>query len=134
MQPGCFNINDPKQDYVYYSLQLPTYLESVPRTRNPISARADIVKFESLVEQFMYELETNPSLEAPLGLHDIFNQIQFEYFHNSEDQFADIQPSSRLPEQDPRFMYLPEAFKDEGRIFCERGTFVRGCIRISRKS
>lgn len=131
MQPGYFDINNPQQNYVYYSLQLPTYLESVPRTRNPISARADLIEFTNLHEQFMYELETNPKIYPPVDLKSAFDQVTFDYFHNSEDQYAGIQPTSEMPKQDPRLTYLPSDLANEGRIFCERGTFARGCIRIS---
>lgn len=134
MQPSYFDIDDPKQNYLYYSLQLPTYLESVPRTRNPISARADLIEFINLHEQFMYELETNPKLYPPVDLKAAFDQVQFDYFHNSEDEHANIRHTSKMAEEDPRLMYLPPKFKNEDRIFCERGTFARGCLRISKRS
>lgn len=132
MQPAYFDINDPNQNYLYYSLQLPTYLESVPRTRNPISARADLIEFINLHEQFMYELETNPKIYPPVDLKAAFDHIKFDYFHNSEDQHSGILPTSDMPKHDPRLLYLPSDLANEDRIFCERGTFARGCIRITR--
>lgn len=133
MQPAYFDLNNPNQDYLYYSLQLPTYLESVPRTRNPVSARADLLEFTHLREQFIYELETNPKLKAPFNLIELLKQVELEYFHNSEDEYANILPSRTMPNQDPRLMYVPEEFSQEKRAFCERGTFARGCVRIGRK-
>lgn len=134
MKPAYFDLNNPNQDYLYYSLQLPTYLESVPRTRNPVSARADLLEFTNLREQFIYELETNPKLKAPFNLKEVLKQVELEYFHNTEDEYANIHPSSSMPNQDPRLMYMPEEFANENRVFCERGTFVRGCVRIGLKN
>ncbi len=130
MQPHHFSIDDPINK-VYYSLQVPTYLESIPKYRNPSSARIDLVELADLINRFVSEFAANDILNG--STHPIFEllkKVRFDYFHSDEDKENGIRPASEIAQEDKRMLYLPD--KNYGhRKFCERSTFARGCIRIS---
>lgn len=131
MQPHHFSINVPN-DFVYYSLQVPTYLESIPKYRSPSSARIDLAELIELMDRFMRELISNKLLiGSGHHIYEILSKIQFDYFHSEEDKDAGIYSSSGMPLDDERLLYMPQGY--ERRKFCERSTFVRGCVRISKK-
>jgi hypothetical protein len=131
MQPHHFSINTPN-DCVYYSLQVPTYLESIPKYRVPSSARIDLVELIDLMDYFIRELMNDSFMNDSINhIRNILNSVQFDYFHSESDKNMGIYPTSDMPIDDERLLYMPEGY--EKRKFCERSSFVRGCIRISKK-
>ncbi len=131
MQPYHFSIATAA-DPVYYSLQVPTYLESTPKYRSPNSARADLSDLIELMDRFMQEfIRKNLSNDNLHHIHDILSMVQFDYFHSEEELDKGIYSSKELPTEDARFLYMPSGY--ENRSFCHRALFARGCVRISRK-
>lgn len=127
ISPRYFN-DVAENKYVYHSLVFPTFLETVPKSRKIYSVRNELSRLISLTDNF-FSLSLNKKLswlEIP-GLAD----IQFDYFHSESDVNLGIESSSEIPLEDTQFLYLPKGYKQ--REFCERSTFARGCIRISRK-
>ncbi len=132
MQPGHFSLATPK-NYVYYSLQVPTYLESIPQFRVPTSTRNDLSALIDLMDMFIYELLHGDDIQHG-SIHSIYEnlqKIQFDYFHSEPNVNKGIYPSSDLPKEDKRFLYMPRGYTKPG--FCEKSSFARGCIRISNK-
>ena len=131
MQPRHFSITTAA-DPVYYSLQVPTYLESMPKYRSPNSARADLSDLIELMDRFMQEfIRKNLSNDNLHHIYDILSKVQFDYFHSEEELDKGIYSSKELPTEDARFLYMPPDY--EKRSFCYRSLFTRGCVRISRK-
>jgi len=134
MQPDYFSLSSQDENnYIYYSLQVPTYQESIPKTRTPVSARADLTELIHLINHFTVELRENKTIQY--SAHHFYNlliQIKFDYFHDDAEPHIGIRPSEEMGIEDPKLLYLPSNLSDnEPRKFCDRGTFVRGCIRIS---
>lgn len=130
MQPRHFSIAVDRP--VYYSLQVPTYLESMPKYRSPHSARADLSDFIELMDSFMLEFMRNHLEDESLRpIYDILSVIQFDYFHSEAEQEVGIYSSQDLSLEDSRFLYMPLGY--DKRPFCYRSAFARGCIRVSKK-
>ena len=131
MQPHHFSIA-AAADPVYYSLQVPTYLESMPKYRSPNSARADLSDLIELMDRSMQEfIRKNLSNGILHHIYDMLNEVQFDYFHSEAELNRGIYCSKELALEDERFLYLPPGY--EKRSFCHRSLFTRGCVRISRK-
>lgn len=137
MQPSFFSLNaNEPNNYIYYSLQVPTYLESIPKTRTPVSARADLSELIYLTNQFINEITENAYLQiGAQHIYDLLIKIKFDYFHDDAEPRIGIRSSAELAIDDPRFDYLPPDLQNKGeaRKFCERASFARGCVRISKK-
>lgn len=131
MQPRYFSIADTAEP-VYYSLQIPTYLESMPKYRSPNSARSDLSDLIELMDRFMQEfIRKNLSNNNLHHIYDILSRVQFDYFHSEAELDQGIYCSKELSLEDTRFLYMPPGY--ENRSFCHRSLFARGCVRISSK-
>lgn len=131
MIPHHFSLNTPS-DYVYYSLQVPTYLESIPQSRIPTSTRASMVELIDLMDMFLCELlHGNLKSSSTYNVHSKLNHVQFDCFHSDDILEHGIYPSSDLPKEDKRLLYMPG--ERQKRKFCDKSTFARGCVRISNK-
>ena len=132
MQPHYFSLNHP-QDFCYYSLQLTSFLESIPCSRSPHSARVELEELITLLDRFMIELINHNLLNDEIKhVYKTLSKIQFDGFHSEEDKNKGIYSSNEMAIEDPNLLYLPKGY-NQNRKFCERSTFVRGCIRISSK-
>jgi len=133
MHPQYFSITKP--DPVYYSLQMPTLLESLPRTKKVTSV---IDNMRELSELLNYFLNNNADIWSKLvigatPLNEILNNLQIDYFHGDMFAYGDIIKSSlKMPELDPRLKYSPTG--DKKRVFASNSTFLRGCVRIASKN
>ena len=58
--------------------------------------------------------------------------MQFDYFHSEANESEGITASSEMPLEDVGLL-MPGGAEYGDREFCARGTFVRGCVRISKK-
>ena len=135
IQPDIFNINSTDaNNFIYYSMQVPSNLEAIPKTRTSVSTRADLAELIYLNHLFSTELIETPSLQQnAVELCHLFLKLKFDYFHDEAELHAGIRSSEDIGAEDPRFLYLPSDIdQSEPRKFCARGSFVRGCIRLSR--
>ena len=132
MQPEYFSIT--KTTPVYYSLQLPTLLESLPRTKKVTSVIDNVRELSELLNCF---LSNNTDLWSKLImgdtlLNDILSNLQVDYFHGDMFAYGDIIKSSlKMPELDSRLKYSPTG--DKKKIFASNSSFLRGCVRIASK-
>lgn len=133
MQPQYFSINQPKP--VYYSLQLPTLLESLPRTKKVTSVIDNVRDLSELLNCFLSsnsELWTKLIIEKS-NLKEILENLQVDYFHGDMFAYGDlIKSSSKMPEFDQNLKYDP--LNDKKRIFASNSSFLRGCVRIAKKT
>jgi hypothetical protein len=118
-------------DYVYYSLQTPTSLHNLPKEKNNNSAKFILGEFVELMDWFLSELFNDKLGPGSHYLYDLFSKVKFDCFHSDADKERDILSANQLVEDDKRLLYLPGDYGD--RKFCERSSFTRGCIRVSRK-
>lgn len=120
MQPSKLQ-NDVKK--VYYSLTLPTILESTPFVRNAPSLIEDEREIKRLLETFMSTIKNDNFTANPLA------HVQYDFFHTDDDQYGEILSSKQIEQEDPDFSSF-NSNKFQERIFCTTSPFFRGCIRI----
>ncbi len=132
MHPKYFSITEPEP--VYYSLQLPTLLESLPRAKKITSVIDNIRELSELLNCFLNK-DTEPWSTLMIGdslLGDTIKNLQVDYFHGDMFAYGDLIKSSlKMPELDPRLRY--SASNDKKRIFASNSSFLKGCVRISTK-
>ena len=117
MQPYHFNHTKP----VYYSI---ADSQNSHDKYGP-SRLTDLKELSKMFSTFKkYYAEKNEFVS------NIFKKINIDFFHDEETR-NEVFLSHDLPESDIAFK---ETFADNnGRIFCDKNAFVRGCIRISTK-
>lgn len=132
MQPQYFSIK--KSTPVYYSLQLPTLLESLPRTKKVTSVIDNVRELSDLFSLFLNS-DMTPWENLSTGentLKDILDNIQVDYFHGDMFAYGDIIKSSlKMPESDMRLKYSP--LSNKKKVFASNSSFLRGCVRIATK-
>lgn len=109
---------------VYYSMQVPTLLSSSQYLRKPHSVLDDMKEVKKLLESLRVYLE-----KYYPQLFNLLKNVEYEFFHSDVDENADIKHTSQIPKEDARFLDYP----DKSRTFCDNSSFLRGCIRITRK-
>lgn len=130
MHPHHFSL-EKSSDCVYYSLQVPTQMDSVPKSRNSVSTKIDLSEFIWLIEKFKLFLENNPLPLDNYQVYDILTKVQFDFFHSESDVSQNIQSTEKMIIQDQTISH--QLLPNDPRKFAEKSTFVRGCIRISSK-
>lgn len=121
MQP-CKLTEEDKQ--VYYSLTLPTVLESTPYVRNAPSIIEDERDIKRLMDTLIRTIKGNSSIINPI------KHVKYDFFHSDIDQYGEILSSRKIAEEDNSFTFFGAEQLTE-RIFCGTSPFFRGCIRIS---
>ncbi len=124
MQPATFAGSDAKP--VYYSLQLPTAFEFSPRGKQVSNTLQDLRELHALFVAFR-DVMSHPSAllqGAPACVQ--WPQLELDFFHSKVDPLGEIQLTDQLPAQDAGL--LCDAMGE----FCKTGTFLRGCVRISK--
>jgi len=114
-------------------MQVPTYLESIPQSRIPTSTRNDLSALIDIMDMFIHELLRGYDVQHGdvHSIYDNLQKVQFEYFHSEPNLDKGIHPSIDLPKEDKRLLYLPKGYAP--RMFSEKSSFARGCIKISNK-
>lgn len=109
---------------VYYSLTLPTVLESTPYVRNAPSLIEDERDIKRLMDTLIRTIKKSSNLINPI------KHVKYDFFHSDIDQYGEILSSRHIAEEDAAFSSSgSKQFKD--RTFCATSPFFRGCIRIS---
>lgn len=131
MQPHHFSLKK-SNDCVYYSMQVPAYLESIPQFRLSTSTRTDLSELIALMDLFTRELlNFNLHREDVPNIYENLRNIQFDYFHSESNVDNGIYSSIDLAAEDKKLLYMPKGYTV--RPFCEKSSFARGCIKISNK-
>lgn len=133
MHPQYFS--GTKSNPVYYSLQLPTLLESLPRTKKITSVIDNVRELSELLNCFLLDhtdIWSNLTI-GDITLNDTLKNLQIEYFHGEMFAYGEmIKSSSKMPESDPRLKYDP--LGEKKRTFASNSSFLRGCVKISTKA
>ncbi len=130
MRPIHFNKENNHP--VYYSMQIPTHLETSPKSRDTASVKHDMDELIWLFDKFAYEINNNQIGSGNLEMKELLKYTKFDFFHTETGEAHRILPTSRLIEEDKRFLHIPTGYAT--RSFAERGTFIRGCLRISNRN
>lgn len=131
MQPVFFTF--PKSRSVYYSLQVPSLLESIPKSKKFASTMDDIRDLEELFGHFAHEISW-PKLTIldTIPFNNLINKLRLEFFHDKMFAYGpNIRPTVEMPKFDNTLIHDPCSNKK--RIFADTSSFLRGCIRISLK-
>jgi len=111
----------------YYSLALPTVLESTPFVRNAPSIIEDERDIKRLLDTLIRAIKIDSSVVNPI------QHVKYDFFHSDVDQYGDILSSKLLAQEDEAFLDIhTQSFK--GRMFCSTAPFFKGCIRIAVNS
>lgn len=131
MQPAYFNLyNDTRP--VYYSLQYPNLLEFSPKGRENPSAIQELCEVRSLLAKYLEEICSGILNLDGIPLYDLTEKVKFNFFHSDSGPYYNINNSTEIPKDDPSFSKLLCSEKQNLR-FPFNSSFVRGCVRISRK-
>lgn|GEM_PF-5694826 len=130
----CHFLADNSTDAVYFSIQIPTYWDSAPKSRDSISAKKDLEYLAWLFDAFQRELKHGNIHGCIPGVNELFDRVNFDFFHSDGSLNDHIQSSSTMPLSDKNLLYLPGGSKQYGeRKFADRSSFARSCVRISLK-
>lgn len=117
---------------VYYSLQIPTCNDSTSSNRRSTTVRTDLFELVELLDYFTTELTCGNLGAGSDNILDLFSKIQFDFFHSEDDKDRGVHSPQDMDKEDQNLLYLPKG-KYGKREFCNRSSFVRGCVRISNK-
>lgn len=127
-QPGKFSIELNRT--TYYSLQLPTTLEFSPKSCKDSSTIHDLCEIKHILNIFIDEINKGQLSVEETILGKIAQDVTFRYFHSTKDDCGDVDYSYNIPKYD---FILNKSLKDKPeKQFAATGTFVRGCITISK--
>jgi hypothetical protein len=127
MHPMHFTSNQP----VYYSLQFPTTLEFSPRSRKLSNTLHDLRELKHIFDVFLEEV-VKDKLKVERGiLGKIARNVNFDFFHSEVDRYNEISLTNEIIDEDVNLVrsLTSNAHKE----FAGSGSFMRGCVRISRK-
>lgn len=128
MQPKYFGHKDKLP--VYYSLQNPTLLESIPKSKQATSTIEIVRNLKELIEHFIKIIPWQIFEQSAQPFCDIINRLRFDFFHS--DTFAygpHIRPSTEMPQYDQALIYNPIPQQDKK--FATNSSFLKGCVRIN---
>jgi len=128
MQPHHLGKYD--QYPVYYSLNHPTLLESIPNSRKLTSNVENLRELKELLQHFLDREFVDLLNASSIPFTDIMRKLRFEFFHNEMYAYGkSIRPSSEMPLADKALIYNP--VKNGSLRFADSSPFVHGCIRIN---
>lgn len=135
MVPTYFNMNDPLSRPVYWSLQLPYYLESVPKPKTVGTILDVLIQIHQLIYYFT-EATQEKKLSGIDGtpIEACMQKVKFTCFHSDIDSEGLIQHIHKMPKEDPSLYSFPiPGHKNHQQGFSDTTPFARGCVRISLK-
>ncbi|CAN5423483.1 hypothetical protein BH10PSE19_BH10PSE19_00380 [soil metagenome] len=128
MQPSYLLMGQPNP--IYYSLQSPSLLESVPKSRNLTSLVDNIRELKELIDHFLAEAFDEHLKIANVSVNETISKLKFEFFHSQSHAYGnDIRPAKEMLDKDKNLLYLPAGVKT--RKFADTSTYLHGCVRIS---
>lgn len=117
---------------IYYSLNLPTTLESLPKARKLTNTLRDLSELNHILMIFKDEIHNERLWLDGTIIEKIVKEINFDFFHCKPDQHGEIKLTSKMIQEDQRFLnYRSEL---DVREVSETGAFIRGCVRISHEN
>jgi hypothetical protein len=118
---------EEKGIYYYYSINAPTLIESVPKTREVSNVMQTTREIKKILECFQEEtIKGNLYLENT-PLYKMLNTIIFNFFHNGIDLQEELLPINRIL-IDKNLTRVPSGYML--REFCYKSKFLSGFIRM----
>ena len=128
-------INEDEIHSVYYSLQSPTLLEAIPKSKKLPSIIENVRELNELINPFLSETflecikKENIKIQYK-SVDKMIENLRFEIFHEEPYAYGNsIRPSSEMPKADPGLIYSP--IPDKNKKFADTSPYLHGCIRIS---
>lgn len=114
---------------VYYSMQNPMMISSSPHVRKPLTVIEEmrgLMLIKNILAENFGKIKINN-----IKLHELVNFMKLEFFHADHFSYGNIiRPSTEIPSTDKDF--IQNSTKDKNLSFADNGSFIRGCIRISK--
>ncbi len=130
MQP--YHFDDLQQGSpVYYSLQFPTCIDTLPKNRSSICLIDDLRELKDLMDQFIDDAKTGTLNIADTPVQEMINNCQYHYIHSDKDIYGQLMLSQNVSQIDRHF--IQPLNNQDKRKFSLNSPFLRGCIAISRK-
>lgn len=124
------NIHSSPYKPVYYSVQTPMLLASTPNFRN-ISSNIEDMRELMNIKRYVFDRDYGNLKVDHKFLNDELAKISFNYFHSEPYAYGkDIRPTKEMPLSDPDFLFTPEGVA--ATEFAENGSYIRGCVKISK--
>jgi hypothetical protein len=119
---------DKKGDAGYYSINEPTLIESVPKSREVLNIMQTIRDIQELFEYFKEEVMRGVFKVENTPIYDLINNVTFKFIHTAPDPSGQLTISNKLPKIDASLINMPDRYGD--RPFCSTSNFLRGCAQI----
>lgn len=126
LQPMHFSFSKEKFP-IYYSMQYPSVSAFAPKSRKTTNTLFEMRELEHIIRIFLNELKKTNSLCSDTLLHQVVQQIEFNFFHNEKDPHQIIQNSNTIPNIDRRL-------RSKNMSFAGDAKFLRGCVSIRTKN
>lgn len=127
MNPCRFSLS--KNQPVYYSMQTPMVISpnmNFRKINTIIEEMREFMMFKTTIVQDYGNIKINNA-----RLHDLLKLMKLEFYHSDLYSYGrEIRPASEIPLHDPDFLYSP--INNPSLKFADNGSFIRGCIKISR--
>jgi len=116
---------------VYYSLQTPTLLNSSRKMKTKNSNVDDIRDLKEMITLLQsISFENNLEIDG-INIKQLINSTHFEFFHCPTCAYgSEIRPATEMPVSDADLLYSSTS---DNKRFADNGSFVRGCVRISKR-
>ena len=137
MQPTPINLFAGREEQsLYYSFAHPVMPDFWPRKSEGYSLISDLSEVAFLLPRFIKQAVKQ--LEPIPEYHYLIERLeaaQFDFYHSATDRHADIKGTEEILTDDPGFNDIAYASPKLDRLkFPDSGSFIKGCVRISRKS
>lgn len=127
MVPHHFSIINKRP--VYWSLTMPTHLESTVKPKTLTSTLVILREIRDLMLYFKQTILKNSNTIKDSPIEQFLTQVQFDFFHSEPDSEGQIRLSLEMPKGDSSLIHCSSKFGQ--RLFSDVSPFVRGCVRFS---
>jgi len=117
-------------EYMYYSLQLPTTLQFAPSSRKESSRLLDLNEIKHIMNTFIHEVTYGKLSLENTSMWKTLMSMEYDYFHNRRDYHQEIRLTKELAQEDPLLQQHKTKWGE--RILCDSSVFFRGCIRMKK--
>ncbi len=128
MQPYTFSESSDRS--VYFSFALPGTLEFSNKPRNDSSKLDDLVLTQSYVKKYLTGLTDQHLRIEETPFSRLQETVDFNFYHTDFERLTGIKNPEDLVLED-KYFNVSESKKE---LFPAKSAFLRGCVRISRKS
>jgi hypothetical protein len=129
MIPHHFNLQN-ETSFGYYSINEPTMVESVPRTKEFSNVMAVTQKVRTLFDCFKEQVVEGSLAEGNTLICNLINNADFAFYHPNYDPAELLLQTKHLVEENPEFLTMPSKKQLD---FCHTSAFLKGCVRMKKK-